>query len=114
MPMDCEAACQRALAAAAFHGRYRDDRTRHLPVSLPGCLPAFWRSRDATNQSRTMLSGNRATAYTHNPGSRSAGFTLAVESPEQLLRVVDRGRLRPLNCGKPSIADDGWRLLVAR
>ena len=35
MPVDCKAAGERALAAAALHGRYRDDRTRHLPVSLP-------------------------------------------------------------------------------
>jgi hypothetical protein len=33
LPMDREAACDRALAAAAFHGGHRDDRARHLSVS---------------------------------------------------------------------------------
>jgi hypothetical protein len=37
VPMNCETACDGALAAAAFHGCHCDDRTRQRPVSLPTC-----------------------------------------------------------------------------
>jgi hypothetical protein len=33
LPVDSQAACQRALAAAALHGGDRDDRVRHVAVS---------------------------------------------------------------------------------